>query len=146
MDKAKLKALLEDVRAKIETSISGLDDESIPLNEQLNYLAGIQTDVQNVRDLMHASAAATDANDEIRPKAFKPGDIVTFAPGRCDDAEKGSLHMVLEWNGDRGYIRPVHTTMAIIPHELVRDADIVKQENAAAIFDQRGNLTGVRLD
>lgn len=146
MDTAKLKALLEDVRAKIETSISGLDDESIPVNEQMNYLAGIQSDVQNVWDLMQASAAAPNANDEIRPKEFNAGDIVTFAPGRCNDAEKDSLHMVLEWNGDRGYIRPVHTPMAIIPNELVRDTDIVKKENATAIFDQRGNLTGVRLD
>lgn len=59
----------------------------------------------------------------VQPE-FHVGQIVKFRPDRCTERERDTLHVIAEWNGDRGYIQPVKTTMRIIPSELVRDTDI----------------------
>lgn len=66
---------------------------------------------------------------------FQVGDIVTFAEGRYSEHEKGKLSIVAEWNGDRGLIRPVQTSMVIVPHELVKDTDLVKASDLNALYD-----------
>jgi hypothetical protein len=55
---------------------------------------------------------------------FYVGKLVKFRPDRCTESERDTLYVIAEWNGDRGYIQPVKTTMRIIPSELVRDTDI----------------------
>ena len=53
---------------------------------------------------------------------FKAGDIVTLQPEWSEADERGVEFIVVEWNGDRGFIEPKHWALGTIrPRELVSD-------------------------
>lgn len=59
---------------------------------------------------------------------MKTGDLVRLA--NPEPGEKSERFFLLEWNGDRGFIRLI-CDLPIPPIELVRDGDIVLVERGA---------------
>ena len=56
---------------------------------------------------------------------MKPGDLVRYAKPKPEEAS--ARFLVLEWNGDRGFIRLL-CDLPIPPVELVRQVDIALVE------------------
>ena len=55
----------------------------------------------------------------MNPEPFKTGDIVLIK--KEWDGDK-TPHVIVEWNGDRGFISPVNWEHGqIVPRELVRE-------------------------
>jgi hypothetical protein len=51
-------------------------------------------------------------------RGFAPGDRVRIKPQWGGDA---TVYEVVEWNGDRGFVRPLHWPHGtVVPQELVR--------------------------
>ncbi len=59
---------------------------------------------------------------------IKAGDVVKFLPGRCEANEINERFIVVEWNTDRGFIRPAVSDGSLVSEsvELVNASDIIK--------------------
>lgn len=55
-------------------------------------------------------------------QSFKVGDRVRFKRTCCaSDAEHERVHIIAEWNGDRGFVRPANWSLGgVVPTELAR--------------------------
>lgn len=57
---------------------------------------------------------------------FKAGDIVIIKSEYRNSDEGDERYVVVEWNGDRGFITLVESDFKIKPNELVRNFQIEK--------------------
>ncbi len=60
-------------------------------------------------------------------ESFKKGDFVVIKKEYRDKNETDEPYVIVEWNGDRGYISPIHWKHGpLVPRELVRGFQIEK--------------------
>lgn len=72
--------------------------------------------------MKYDSPIMTDTNTAT----FKTGDVVALRPERCETNEIGLRFVVVEWNGDRGFIVPKESSLPFPGKELVRETDITR--------------------